>query len=605
MEDQPVKSYKSTKWFLGLARSLVPTNQRSVYCLYFILIFALFFIFFTYVSIYKLGDPWTRNSVVLNFYLSQFAFIKSIKRYLLFSGIAVIIILSFAYLKVLLKKSFSIKKYIVCLLAALIVGFLGFNLSFVGSLTFSIGELIYIEYSLSHNPLPNNLLWDPDLISQKLNDTVIIPEIIIASDNINEQIAAHIITRKGNRGPFYKKVILRKALDLYPINFVIPNVSSFVMFQDTLYIRNFNGDSFQAISPSLGKLLVRNTFGSRSGKEPPFIQVLTKEKYQSFRIHQVNSKLRELAALIEKLSAVIKDINSEMSRANGNISYYKRLASASYSQGDLAFLRCTMAESCSYTYIPGYCGIYFCSSGYTVRNCTPTFTYSYCSSLRDSYYEDGNQYIATANYWVGQYNDSLGWLNKFVDYRDKTKVAQAMTEIAKESLPYELGLFSPDNNIKIALSSTESRKATEYISTLTHEYLHYDSYATEDKTLPKFFEEGLTEYLSRKAQKNGLGSDINLGYPLITTIIGRLAEKIPEKDLEDIYYSKDSDLLKTVLDENLGKDFFENNSYYFDIISFFPEKMALEMANSILEKLDLQKIEIEELINISPLTRNN
>jgi hypothetical protein len=605
MENQPAKSYKSTNRLLEIARSFVPTNQRSVYWLYFILVFVVFFIFFTYISIHRLGDPWTKDSIFLNFYLSQYAFIKGVKLYFLISVSAVIIILSFAYLKVLLKKSFSIKKYIICLFATLVVGFLSFSLSFVGSLTFSINELIYIEYNLYHNSLQNNLLWDPDLISQKLNDTVIIPEIIIASNNINDQIASSIINRKENRGSFYKKVTLRKALDLYPINFVIPNASSFVMFQDTLYIRNFNGDSFQTISPSLGKLLVRNTFGSRSGKEPPFIQVLAKEKYQSFRIHQINSKLRDLATLIEKLSVVIKDINSEMSRANDNISYYKRLASASYSQGDLAFLRCTIDELCNSTYIPGYCGVYFCSSGYTIRNCTPTFTYSYCSSLRDSYYEDGSKYTATANYWVGQYNYNLGWLNKFVDYRDKTKAAQAMTEIAKKSLPYELGLFVPDNNIKIAISSTESRKATEYISTITHEYLHYDSYGAQDKTLPKFFEEGLTEYLSRKAQKNGLGSDINLGYPLITAIIERLAEKIPEKDLEDIYYSKDPDLLKTVMDKNLGKDFFENNSYYFDIISFFPEKMALEMANSILEKLELQKIEIEELINISSLTRYN
>ncbi len=599
------KLLAGTDSFTRLIRVEVSYNQRLVYWLYFVFIFILCLTFFTYVSIYRLGDPWTKNSDFLNFYLSQLSFIKGIDRPFLLLGVVAIIALVFVYFKIFLKRLFSIKKYVACILTTLIIGFLGFNLSFVGSYLFSIGELMSIEYKLSKNPVSEKLLWDPNLISQKLNDAVIIPEIIIASDNINEQIVSYVVTRKGDRGSFYKKVILKRALDLYPINFAIPEDSSIVMFDNNLYIRNFKGDSFQTISPSLGRLLVRNEFGSRSGKDTPFIQILEEGKYQSFRIHQINSRLRELAALIDKLNYAIGLIKKDMAKANGNINYYKGLANDSYSQGDSAYSRCLNAEICSSTYMPGYCGYYFCSSGYYIRNCTPTFSPSYCFSLKESYYDDGNRYMGMSNYWVGEYNDLVAVLNEVNDYKEKATFAKSTTEFSRETIPFELGVFFPDNDIKIAISSTEANMTSEYISTLIHEYLHYDSHVSKEKSLPHFFEEGLTEYFSRETQKSGMGTDIDLGYPLITSIIKRLAEKIPEQELKDVYYSKDADALTALLNRSLGKDFFEKNEYYFTIISYLPSQTAIDMANSMLKGLDLPQIEENELYKISSSMKLN
>lgn len=580
-------------------------SNRAAYWIYFIFIFTLFCIYFTYLTIYKLDGLWTKDHVLLNFYILQFAYIKKIKLYFLISAAAIIPILTYAYFKLLLKKSFLRKKYLVCLLATIVVGFFGFNFSFIGSYIFSVSELMLIEYKISSNPQPNNLIWDNELISQKLNDTVIIPKIIIAEDNLNSQIASYIITSKNNRSEFFKKNVLMPSLDIFSINFLIPNKSSIVMFRDNLYIRNFDGDSFQNISPSLGKLLVRNEFGSISGKDAPFIKTLAKDEYKSFRIHQINSRIRDMETLIDKLNYAIGLINKEMLSAKSNINYYKSLANSSYSQGESAFLRCSIAETCSSTYVPGYCGYFYCTSGYFIRNCTPMFSYSYCSSLRDSYYATGDQYIDTSNYWVGQYNDLVALFNEANEYKDKAVASKAIAEASKENISFELGMFMPDNNIKIAISSTESRMASEYISTLIHEYLHYDSYVSKDKSLPLFFEEGLTEYFSRKTQKNELGSDTNLGYPLITKIIERIAEKIPEQDLKEIYFSKDVDLLKASLEKNLGKDFFKKNEYYFAIISYIPSKIALSMANDMLEKIDLRKIEEDEIYKISSLEKLN
>jgi hypothetical protein len=571
--------------------------------LYFIFVFISFSLCFTYLSIYKLDGLWTKNNDILNFYILQFFYIKKIKLYLLSIGMVAMLALPYAYLR-LFKKPLSIGRYLMCLSCTVLVAIAGFNFSFINSYIFAVGELVIAEYKISHNPLSNNLLWDDDLIAQKLNEAVVIPEIIIADDNINNQIASHIISGR-NRSAFFEKVIFNNVIGKYHIDFLIPNKASLVMFQDNLYIKSFEGDSFQAISPALGKLLVRNEFGTRSGKDAPFIEIFEKEKYKNFRIHQINSRLRELAALIEKINYAMDLVSNNMAKAKGNVSYYKGLASASYSQGDSAYFNCSNAETCNSTYVPGYCGFYYCSSGYFIRNCTPTFSISYCFSLKESYYADGDQYINTANYWVGQYNDLVALFNEISGYKNRATFAKESAEFSKETVPFELGVFFPDNNIKIALSSVEARMATRYISTLIHEYLHYDSNPAEKKSLPLFFEEGLTEYFSRETQKSGIGGDINLGYPLITNIIKRLAEKIPEQDLKDVYYSKDADALKAMLDKNLGKDFFEKNEYYFDLISYMPSKTALEMANSMLDGLGLRKIEVEEISKTASLSNRN
>src|SRR3989344_2958924 len=73
-----------------------------------------------------------------------------------------------------------------------------------------------------------------------------------------------------------------------------------------------------------------------------------------------------------------------------------------------------------------------------------------------------------------------------VRYRD-------LVETQKDTTPYELGLFEEPSTIKVVLESTSDTALADYLAVLAHEYLHYTSYVSEERSLPQFFEEGLTE----------------------------------------------------------------------------------------------------------------
>lgn len=567
---------------------------------YALIICGLTLLFF-FLTVYKIDYIWKYGSPLLSYYVGHYVFLKNINLYLFIPGIFVALALLTGIPSFLIKGKYSIKKRLMLnsfyLILAVIVSF---HLSFIGSYAFSMGEILVTEYKLSNKSLENGLVWDPKIISIKLSEAVVIPGVVVTDNDADTRIATQILS-SGKRSEYFNRIVLQTVLEYYPINFRIPKASSFVLFNNNLYVRHFEGSDFQIIGPALGKLLVNNKFGTRSGKDYPIIETLGQDEYKNFRIHQINTRLRELSALIDKLNLAIEETDKELKHANGNINHYKRLAANSYAEGDAAYFRCSVAETCSYSYYP-ICGIYYCSS-YSVRNCTPMFSQSYCSSLRDSYYSNGNSYTETANYWVGQYNELVAWYNEFIEYRDNVVAAKSSAEIAKASIPYELGMFAPDSNIKIAISSTDAGKTSEYISTLIHEYLHYDSHNLEDKRLPRFFEEGLTEYLSRLAQSAGLGSDTNLGYPLITAFIKRVAEKVPASELEEIYYSKDQEKLNQSLAQYLEPEFFEKNKYILEIMPYMPTEMALGAVNKILEKLELTKIDGKELDASTELNR--
>ena len=174
-----------------------------------------------------------------------------------------------------------------------------------------------------------------------------------------------------------------------------------------------------------------------------------------------------------------------------------------------------------------------------------------------------------------------------------------MAIASKDDIPYELGVFAPPNNIKIAIDSTDTETLADYFGTVIHEYYHYTSYISSEKSLPTFFEEGLTEYFARKAVKDDMGIETNEGYPLIVKVIERMMDKIPEKDFQNIYFTKDNDLLVTTLDNAFGKNFSKDNELYFEYISYIPSKDALEITNKLLDKIGATEITEDDLFSKS------
>ncbi len=157
----------------------------------------------------------------------------------------------------------------------------------------------------------------------------------------------------------------------------------------------------------------------------------------------------------------------------------------------------------------------------------------------------------------------------------------------KQNTPNELGVFENRDSIRLVFNTDDSHAIANYFATLTHEYLHYASFVTDDQRFDNsFFEEGLTEYFTRAAVKDALQADTNLGYPVQAKIISEMMKMIPESELAEIYFTKDEVALQKALDRVYGDGFYENNQVIFETLQYTSSpKQALKLANDIMKRI--------------------
>jgi hypothetical protein len=113
--------------------------------------------------------------------------------------------------------------------------------------------------------------------------------------------------------------------------------------------------------------------------------------------------------------------------------------------------------------------------------------------------------------------------------------------------------------------------------------------------LPQFFEEGLTEHFARQVVEKYTGEKTDLGYPIISRVISQIAKDIPEDKLAEIYFTKNEDLLKQVLDEKYGEGFYEDSEYHFFVMPLVGFEDSLKYANDIMIEIGGNEIHKEEI----------
>jgi len=171
-----------------------------------------------------------------------------------------------------------------------------------------------------------------------------------------------------------------------------------------------------------------------------------------------------------------------------------------------------------------------------------------------------------------------------------------LIEGQKDSAPNELGLYVPaDNEIKVVLDKTNPEALTQYLAILTHEYLHYASYVNDERYLPLFFEEGLTEYFTREILREELGIDAYVGYPIVVRTVESLVRDIDHDQLLKAYFSKDTDLLISLLNKQHGDNFYQDSFIHFATIQYSTFDEALSLANDLIEETGGQSITKEEI----------
>jgi hypothetical protein len=177
-------------------------------------------------------------------------------------------------------------------------------------------------------------------------------------------------------------------------------------------------------------------------------------------------------------------------------------------------------------------------------------------------------------------------LKDYQYYDDFFRAQKKLGAISTGNISSELGVFEPNDSIKVVINTTSPHSIADYFETLTHEYLHYASYTSGKRLDSSFFEEGLTEYFARQTIKDNLDVDTNTGYPLPVKIISILTNRIAEVDLADIYFSKNQSELEHALDLAYGDNFYQNNYILFESLLYTPDPQdALDTANTLLKHL--------------------
>ncbi len=522
-----------------------------------------FVICFLLISIFSLRNS-NNGNLFISYLSSLLSFLGKNSYYFLF-GVFILIILTYFILRKIknikgkpaIREIGNIIGINICglLLGLLISFFLLFPLAFI--------QLNLVSIASSVSPQILQVTASSEEISKKLNSMDKPPQIISYNKN------GLLLSLIGNAD---KENIYLKVLNLIPPYLVVPykdTKNSYFMVNNKLVIKDLAPLEIEKISPQLGKLLVKNNFNSRFIKDIPEVKVIGRQEYLDYRIKGINKELEKIDDYIGEIKTEISNYYGAIQTAKNNIAGWQNGIQTSISQKESEYKTCKSAGYYSY-----YFGTFY-----------PYYTESYCRSLGakwDKYIDEANEGIKVNNKNIAYYQSQLKLWNQNLDY---FQTARDLTENSKLQTPQELGIFEPNNHIKIAIDETSSNKVVDYFETLTHEYLHYTSYVNEEQVLLPFFEEGLSELYSRQTIKKSLGANTNIGYPLYVAIIKEIIKKIPEKELEDIYFNKNQLMLESLLNTAYGENFYKDYELYFSVISYMPQREALSMANAIMLKV--------------------
>lgn len=528
------------------------------------------------ISIFNMSDHGFKQQLAIEYY-------SRLPRQILdywWVSVLFTVVITFIYSRKLKKNRFThkVKKVGINMLKSVGISAIGALTSLVFVYTLALVYIASISGLSIFMPAKLGFVGDSDKIVSAINNSGTIPKIASVDSSLKKSVGTKtdLIFKKGS---FFANQVLSGLPDNAYSLIKLPDNQIFLV-RNTIIVRSLDKGSIEKIAPTIGKLYVSKVYSPRLIKDVPNLSIVSRQEYLKYRDDQVNKQLREIQDLIDSVKNEMSTVASYISRGKANISELEGYVRISASYRDQEYQTCV---SSTYT-------IYGYYSYYTYRS----YTDEQCQSQRSSRDQEIARYQSqikeeqnTLSYNQGVYAQLRNNANDLGSYQDFVNSYKSQT-------PYELGIFEPEKDIKVVLDSVDSKSLADFISTITHEYLHYTSYISEERSLPHFFEEGLTELLSRRIGRETLGIDTNLGYPLMTKIMERIADKVGWKELEQIYFTKNEDELVYLLDNKFGKNFYKDSENFFILIPYLPEEKALKYANNIMTKIDAKELTTED-----------
>lgn len=533
--------------------------------------------FFSYLSVYKLPLPLKETNIFFSYYLSQMEVLREMKTPLLIVIISTLIIFIYINRRKRKRAASFFETFFFSAFLVLVTIIISFNVSFLTTYLIGIGQVNLLAYQIKVNPRSADIVWGKEAVLNKLKSMDDPPRILGTDYGVERMIISINIDRDGEKGKFYTQLIINNIPNIFLSSLRLPK-ETLIMSGDFLLITEINKSEIETISPTVGKLFVKQGLKPRYIEEKePVVKVMGRQEYLRYRDEQINKQLEEIDKWISDTQAYLNQLYSNIQKAKQEIPAFENLINDSIAKRDSYDRYCRSLS---------YCGYYYCYD-YT----------DYCNQER----EEWNRYIAGLEEDLEEWKAYLNELQREAGIQEENKKVvvdyKELVAQQKDIAPQELGLFEPEKSVKVVLESTSSKSLADYFATLVHEYLHYISYVSRERELPLFFEEGLTEYFTRKIIREELKTSTNLGYPLLAKVIEEMAKKIPEEELADIYFTKDEKTLKLTLNSLYGKNFYEDSDYYFWVMPYLPPRDALKFANNIIFKIGGDELKEEDLFS--------
>lgn len=552
----------------------ISTKKQEV--IIFILVSTLLFIvIFTYAAAHILQNVPNVKNFILEYYISQFLSLKQTGIFLavlLVAGAFIGSNLRHTGRNYKLSFKFNRLHFIKYFFLACFTLIFAFVFSFLTTYIYAAVQLNLAVYELKNAPSSVGVIYGKNAINSRLKSMTTVPQVIGSDTNTSNTILSAIVNDTSNKNSYYQDKIIKTLPHSLVMSFSLNN-QPVVMVNNTLIINSIDKDTMQTISPTLAHLLLKGYFKSRDLKGNPTISILNRQEYLAFRQDEINKQVAKIQAVIKKVEDYINTLYGDISNAKQKIAANQSAMQSEASNVDYYYNNCINA---------GY-------SDYFTGSFFHTYSQSYCDSIKSQASSDIAQFQSNINSW----NSTLSY--------DQNELAQAQTadqnlkdyaqsiDSSKNSTPDELGIFEGPSHVRVVLDSTSPKGIDAFLETLVHENLHYQSYVSQDRnfqfsdgTYDGFWEEGLTEYFARKVVSGDLGVNINQGYPLLVKVVAQIARKIPESELQRIYFTKDEGTLEADLNAAYGTDFYKNTEPYFEYLSYLPEDKQLKYANNIM-----------------------
>jgi hypothetical protein len=475
----------------------------------------------------------------------------------------------FYFLK-LSKKKFEKKNVAINLFLGYLLGF------FLALFLVFLVAFMHLNFLALRIRLLSSNISDPEKITTSIELADKPPKLI----NISGKSFAKSMFENSESifGEFYSNRII----SIIPVFINISNKSDSGMFlyRGDLYFTKIDQDSIEKVAPIISKKYVELSLDGRYVKKVPAIEIIGRQDYLRFREKKINEQIKEIQEVYDNVTAYLQGLYADISNANFQIKNNENAINSAISSRDYNYDYCTSAGYYTYYYDVGFHRYYSDDECDRERN-----EWNQIISNNEKNIQEWKTYISSLNIEISFSNQLQETLGYYIE----------LVESQKEITVYELGLFEPENEIKVVLDTTKSSALADFFATAIHEYFHYTSYVSEEKVLPPFFEEALTEYFSRSSVEEVLNLSTNMGYPAYIDLIGKMIDDIGEDKMKDIYLTKNFELLKGELNNKYGEHFYDDTQYYFDVLPYLDLESQVNIVNDIMFRIGGEKIRLENI----------